>query len=65
MIHQTEIKSKAPIRAEIEAQVAEYLARGGEVKTVPTEVRQDDVSRVKAHLRGYESRMIKAKERVK
>ncbi|WP_373093010.1 hypothetical protein [Zhongshania sp.] len=53
MIHKSEIKVKDPIRAQIEAQVAEYLARGGKVKTVPSECRQDDKARVKSFLYNY------------
>ncbi|WP_373092996.1 hypothetical protein, partial [Zhongshania sp.] len=41
-------------RAQIEAQVAEYLEKGGEVKTVPAECRQDDNARVKSFLYRYE-----------
>lgn len=54
MIHKSEITQRDPIRAEIEAQVAEYLKNGGEVKTVPSECRQDDKARVKSFLYNYE-----------
>lgn len=54
MIHKSEIKVKDPIRAEIEAQIAEYLKNGGKVKTVPAECRQDDKARVKSFLYRYE-----------
>ncbi len=53
MIHKSEIKVKDPIRAQIEAQVAEYLKNGREVKTVPSECRQDDKARVKSFLYRY------------
>ncbi len=56
MIHKSEIKVKDPIREEIEAQVAEYLKNGGEVKTVPSECCQDDAARVKSFLYNYEGK---------
>ncbi|WP_373092899.1 hypothetical protein [Zhongshania sp.] len=54
MIHKSEITQRDPLRAQIEAQVAEYLEKGGEVKTVPAECRQDDNARVKSFLYRYE-----------
>ncbi|WP_373089325.1 hypothetical protein [Zhongshania sp.] len=56
MIHKSEIKVKDPIRAEIEAQVAEYLSRGGKIKQAPSEVRQGDEARVKSFLHNYEGK---------
>ncbi len=63
MIHKSEIKVKDPIRAEIEAQVAEYLAKGGEIKRAEPDARLSDQGRIAAHLRGYEARIQKTRER--
>ena len=63
MIHKSEITHRDPLRAEIEAQVAEYLAKGGEIKRAEPDARLSDQGRIAAHLRGYEARIQKAKEK--